>query len=94
MASYIYSTWLIAPIDCPVEFYSELDIQRYETRKIERFKDGRIGYASLNQSTPGTRLGIELVPSLLAIRSQPEFTIDEIRKEDFEKQWADATVQK
>lgn len=94
MTSYIYSKWLTAPIDCPVEFYSELDVQRYETRKIERFKDGRIGYASLHHSTPGTRLGIEPVPSLIEIRSQPEFTIEEIHKEDFEKQWTDATVPK
>ena len=36
-ASYIHSFWKSAPDDSPVEFFSELDPSRYETRKIEVF---------------------------------------------------------
>jgi hypothetical protein len=35
--------------------YSELDEERWETRKIEIFADGRIGFASASESTPSTR---------------------------------------
>jgi hypothetical protein len=87
MTSYIRSTWRCAPADCPVEIFSELDGQRFETRKIEVFRDGRVGFASNNGTSQDTRLGIVPVPSLHEIRNQPEFEIEEITKEAFEAKW-------
>jgi hypothetical protein len=87
MASYIHSTWRSAPADSPVEFFSELDGQRFETRKIEVFRDGRFGFASSNGTALDTRLAIEPVPSLNEIRSQREFEVAEISKEAFEAKW-------
>lgn len=94
MASYIYSRWKNNPADCPAEFYSELDAQRFETRKVEIFNGGKVGYASVFHATKGTRLGIEPVPSIAEIRSQPEFEIKEISKADFEKKWEQVTGKK
>ncbi len=91
MSTYIYSKWKNNPPDSPAEFYSELDPNRYETRKVEIFNNGKMGYASSHTATPGTRLGITPVPQISEIRSQPEFDIKEITKNDFEKKWNEAT---
>lgn len=91
MSTYIYSKWKNSPVGSPVEFYSELDPSRYETRKIEIFANGKLGFASSGNATEGTRLGITPVPPISEIRSQPEFEIKEISKIDFEKKWQEAT---
>jgi hypothetical protein len=87
MASYIHSLWRAAPPDSPVEFWSELDPQRYETRKIEIFADGRVGYASNRGTTQDTRLSIEPLPTIAEIRAEGEFQINEIAKADFDAKW-------
>lgn len=87
MTSYIYSKWKNTPAGCPAEFYSELDDRRYESRKIEVFPDGKVGYAFSGGSTLNTRLGIEPVPSISEIQSQPEFEIREISVNEFDTKW-------
>ncbi len=42
---YIKVKWLHSHPDEPVLLYSELDKDRWETRKVEVFADGRIGFA-------------------------------------------------
>ncbi|WP_444994231.1 DUF6881 domain-containing protein [Aliikangiella sp. IMCC44359] len=91
MTTYIYSKWKNNPIEMPVEFYSELDMSRYEVRKVEVFKSGRLTYASKSKSTGETRLGITPVPSIAEIKTQVEFEIKEISKQDFENIWQKAT---
>lgn len=91
MATYIYSKWKNSPAGCPDEFYSEIDETHHETRKVEVFKGGRLGYASKMKSTPNTRLGIEPVPSMVKIQAQPEFEIKVITEKDFESMWLTAT---
>jgi len=94
MFSYIYSKWKTSPSGSPFEFYSELDPARFETRKVEIFKDGRFGFASSANATLGTRLGNAPVPPVREIRQQPEFEVKEINVQDFEKIWKLATEQK
>ncbi|WP_020410818.1 DUF6881 domain-containing protein [Hahella ganghwensis] len=90
MSTYIYSQWISTPAGYPKEFYSELDPNRYETRKVEIFADGKMTYASTQKSIAPTRLGIAPVPTLAEIRSQTEFAVREITKQDFEKVWIEA----
>ena len=87
MTSYIYSKWKQAAPGYPVEFYSELDHRRYETRKIEVFNDGRLGYASQEKNTHGTQLGIIAVPALAELKLLAEFITEEISKEKFDAKW-------
>lgn len=94
MTSFIYSKWLNPPAGCPSEFYSELDSRRLETRKIEIFAGGKIGFADGQTSTAGTRLGIEPVPKVEEIRAQPEFLIKEISAKEFDLKWAMAILGK
>jgi len=93
MSTYLYSKWKNGPLDSPVEFYSELDPARWETRKVEIFRDGRLGYASSTQSKFDTRLGIIPVPSLEEIASQIEFEVRPSEAGEFEAVWKRATAQ-
>ena len=91
MSSYLYSKWKDSPAGCPVEFYSELDDFRYETRKVEVFKDGKLGFASSAVASDDTQLGIVPVPPMSEIISQTEFESREISQREFEDKWQAAT---
>ncbi|KIL37415.1 hypothetical protein SD71_01785 [Cohnella kolymensis] len=78
--------------ESPVKIYSEIDENRYETRKIEFFLNGKVGYVSDNlnycEMIPGfTDLSDQPTPSFEFINADPEFVLNEIPKESFEKIW-------
>jgi hypothetical protein len=91
MSSYLYAKWRDAPADCPVEFYSEIDADRWETRKVEVFADGRLGHAPAARLAGDTRLSIVPLPALAEIAEQVEFEAREISAADFEATWHRAT---
>ncbi|WP_444888283.1 DUF6881 domain-containing protein [Microbulbifer sp. JMSA008] len=91
MPFYIYSKWHNSPSDYPVEFYSELNSDRFETRKVEVFKDGSLGFASPKASSKTTKLGIAAVPPFAEIANQTEFDIKTITPQQFEAKWKEAT---
>ena len=92
MSSYIHSRWKNAPPDSPVEFFSEMDHSRWETRKVEVFTGGRLGYASKAKPSNGsTRLAIIPLPPLKEIASQIEFEVKEISADQFEIIWKRAS---
>ena len=85
--SYIRVQWLHAHPDEPVWLISELDDDRWETRKVEIFADGSKGYASKEEEVGGTFLGLAPVPPLREIAADPQFRPEEITKEEFEGIW-------
>jgi hypothetical protein len=91
LSTYLYSKWKNSDPEDPVELYSELDPARWETRKVEIFRDGRMGYASQTQSAGDTRLAIVPIPSLGEIASQVEFEVKTIDGREFESVWKRAT---
>ena len=66
---------------------SELDANRWETRKVEIFADGSKGYARRGEEAGGTALGQLPVPPLQEIASDPQFLPEEITKDEFEAIW-------
>ena len=74
--------------DEPIELYSELDEAGWETRKVEVFRNGTIGFASNSEASGSTVLGEAPVPSLEEIASDPQFRPTQITKEEFERLWA------
>ena len=85
---YIRVRWLHSFPNEPVLLISELDEARWETRKIEIFPDGSIGYADSRVEHGGTRLGLVPVPSIADIAADPEFIPEEISHEEFEDAWS------
>ena len=68
----------------PVRLVSVLDRDRYELRKLEFFRDGRVGFADETGTSLGTKLGEVPVPPLVEINADPEFEAREATLEMFE----------
>nr|WP_041756173.1 hypothetical protein [Bradyrhizobium sp. ORS 278] len=85
--AYIRVRWLHDLEDEPVDLWSELDGDRFETRKLEIFRDGSIGFASATEATDRTGLGKIAVPPLDEIAQAPEFVAEEVSREEFELRW-------
>ena len=72
-----------------IESYHELDDARWEFRKVEIFRNGKMGYADTSTSK-GTHLSITRIPPYSEIASDPQFEPCEITKNEFETIWARA----
>lgn len=59
--TYFKCKWNHAHGDEPVLMYSELDEERWETRKVEIFRDGKMGFANRETESGGSRLGLPCV---------------------------------
>ncbi len=88
---YVKALWLHNFPDEPIEIYSEIDDARWETRKIELFRDGSGTFASSAGSTGTSGLAEVQYPSLEEINSDPQFRASEITKDQFEQVWAAAS---
>lgn len=84
---HIHVHWIHEDLEDPIDLYSELDTERYEMRKIEVFKDGRMGFADSVQSSIGTSLGEMPIPELTEIASDKQFIPREISEVEFERVW-------
>ena len=79
--------WIHNFHDEPVLIYSEIDEQRYEIRKIEIFRDGKISYASKEKQTGNTYLSELPLPTIEEIRKDPQFIPCIITEEEFNDIW-------
>jgi hypothetical protein len=89
---YFKAKWLHSDDHDPVWFYSELDAERWETRKVQIFRSGTMLWA--DDTTPldsEIMLGDQQIPPLEEISANPQFEAWEISREDFEAVWNEAT---
>lgn len=85
--TYISVRWIHAHPEKPTLLVSELNAARLELRKIEYFKNGRVGTASRGHSNGGTLLGTKPVPALEEINADRQFVAEEISEVEFNTQW-------
>ena len=85
---YLRVQWSHSHPNDPVEIWSELDDEGWETRKVEIFPDGTLGYASETESAHATTLGEAPIPSLAEIAADPQFKPTQVSKKEFESIWA------
>jgi hypothetical protein len=92
---FIKVIWFHQFIDEPVLLYSELDQNRFEKRKVEIYRNYKIGIAN-DEFERHSMLGTFAVPELLEMNLDPEFYGMEISKEEFEIVWNESikTLQK
>lgn len=84
--------WIHAfPLE-PVCICSEMNSDRSETRKVEIYVDGRMGFSNGEKSVGGSMLSTEPLPPLQEIATDPQFVPVEISQEEFEKIWAVALL--
>jgi hypothetical protein len=84
---YIDVLWMHPHDSEPMRLASELDQNRMEVRKLEFFSDGRVGFASVDVSIYGARLGEVPAPSLDEINQDPQFRGVSITGLAFEELW-------
>lgn len=87
---YIKVIWMHSFDDEPTELYSEIDDERYETRKVE-FLSGNIIFSDESTPLELTTLGELPLPSLQEINKDPQFKAIYIERVEFERVWQNAT---
>jgi hypothetical protein len=85
--SYIRVFWRHEAVNEPIELWSELDGDRYETRSLEIYRNGRVGYADATEEVGGTALCDLPLPPLAEIGSDPQFDPQEVSQAEFEVLW-------
>lgn len=88
--TYLKVVWHHDFPDEPVVLFSELDDERYETRKVEVFRDGHRTFASLQGFSGSTMLGEIPAPSIEELSESGEFSPEQIAREEFEAIWVEA----
>lgn len=90
--TYIKVAWKHSHENEPILLYSELNGERFETRKVEVFRDGTMGYADETHSfrSRNSELGKVSVPVLEDIAKDLEFEPTEIAEQEFIEIWAKA----
>lgn len=83
---YIKVEWLYDFKDEPSTFYSELDENRLEIRKVEVYKDGRMAYASKDEAV-NTCLSDYVIPNVEEISDGSEFRAEIILEQEFQTIW-------
>jgi hypothetical protein len=84
---YIRLKWNHTNPDEPVWIFSELDPDGKEVRKIECFRNGFCDVATAAGSSGSAALMTLPLPDMSVLARDPEFTPQEISKEDFEEVW-------
>ena len=74
----------------PVELYSEVGDDGYETRKVCLFRDGRLERADENAETALTGISEVPVGSVEEIASEEELSAKLIDRGEFERLWNQA----
>ncbi|PKV82652.1 hypothetical protein [Streptomyces sp. TLI_146] len=87
MTSYVKVRWDHEFTEEPVDIFSELDDDRYEVRKVEVYREGRLDWADSSRETGTTFLGEVPFPDLQEINSQGEFHAEPITVAEFEAVW-------
>ena len=88
---YIRVIWTHEDADMPIEILSEIDDERYEVRKIDRFADNRIQCASEDFEEGDTRLGEKPWPQPEEV-NDAELCAAYITQEEFEARWREVTA--
>jgi len=86
---YLRVLWKHEFPDEPIAFYSELDDDRWEKRKVVQFKDGHYGYASA-EGESGYGLALIALPEMEEFRQDPQYEAAEIGAAAFEVVWRKA----
>lgn len=88
---YLKIRWVHDNSKEPSEILVELDEDRYELRKIEKFKGGAIGFTSEGVNVNCAQLSDLPVPSLEDINGDTQFKAEHISAGEFEVEWIRAS---
>ena len=85
--SWLKVKWTHTSQDEPILIYSEINGDRFETRKVEYFVGGAVGLASRKFEKGPTQLGSVPLPEIAKINEDSEFESEEISEDEFNSIW-------
>lgn len=88
---YVKVRWSHCHPDEPEYFYSEIGKDRYETRKVQVYKDGHTDWATAASETGKAFLAEAPFPSIAEIASDPDIQAWNVTRQTFESTWVRAT---
>ncbi len=88
---YVAVDWLHDLPNEPVTLFYELDTERHEHRKVEKFRNGTLHAAGPLHGEETTFLAWEPHPSLSGINADPQFRAREISRQEFTVIWNSAS---
>jgi hypothetical protein len=89
--SWFHGVWTTAPDDEAVDWYDELDPQRWSIRCVRRFRDGSLKAYSYASPDWRHEMPEAPIPPLEGINDNPDFFAKEISKVEFEEVWEATT---
>ncbi|WP_439542623.1 DUF6881 domain-containing protein [Hyphomicrobium sp.] len=84
---YIRVKWIHNSAEDPIELWSELNDARWETRKVDVFRNDVLGYADAESSVGSTQLSIEPLPEIDEINEDSQFQAACTTRDEFERIW-------
>ena len=91
--TYLKVIWHHTFEDEPVELLSEIDADRGEVRKVERYRSGALAFAGPAGASGNTRLSETRIPAVMELAADPEFSPIEIDQATFERAWRSAQLE-
>ncbi|MFD2794362.1 DUF6881 domain-containing protein [Promicromonospora vindobonensis] len=78
--------WLHDSPEYPVVLWAHV-VDGWEVRKVDQFADGRLAWADDEHESGSTGLGTVPVPAPEEIGANPEFVIEVVDREAFDRIW-------
>jgi hypothetical protein len=88
--SYLHCIWIEAAEDAPVDWYDELDASRWSIRCVRKYDNGRLEAHSYASDNWRDVMPEALIPPLAIINQDPQFSVKEISKAEFDIVWSQA----
>jgi len=79
--------WLAGPRDEPVDWYDELDADRWSTRCVRKYRDGSLRAYSYANPCWRECMPEKPIPPVEEIDADAEFSTREITKAEFDAVW-------
>ncbi|GGG68032.1 DUF6881 domain-containing protein [Paenibacillus radicis (ex Gao et al. 2016)] len=88
-----YICWEIISYEerVPQTIYSEIDDFGYEVRKIEKYFDGTVGYASHDREEGKTLLADQMIPTVDELNMENGIRARHLTSDEFKKLWFEYT---
>jgi hypothetical protein len=85
---YVKVAWIHESSSEPVLYFSELDEDGYETRKVQVYRDGRAEWADEDSENAAVGLAEIPFPPVEEISIRGELAAEEIDSEEFGRAWS------
>ncbi|MFE9324143.1 DUF6881 domain-containing protein [Nocardia sp. NPDC052278] len=89
---YVKVTWDHDFEDEPVAYFHEVDVDDWETRRVQVYRDGRMEWADRSNETAAAGVAEIPIAPIEEIAAQPEFAAEEISRDQFERAWSRARI--